>query len=103
VLAPQIIGFIIDFSQRTLPGYQPKAKMAVYDVAVTRFIKYVEGLTYSPIQIVVLCGIIILALALLRGFFMFLMRQTIIVMSRHIEYDQKNEVFEKYQTLDATF
>lgn len=103
VLAPQIIGFIIDFSQRTLPGYQPKAKRAVYDVAVTRFIKYVEGLTYSPIQIVVLCGIIILALALLRGFFMFLMRQTIIVMSRHIEYDQKNEVFEKYQTLDATF
>jgi ATP-binding cassette subfamily B protein len=103
VLAPQIIGFIIDFSQRTLPGYQPKAKRAVYDVAVTRFIKYVEGLTYSPIKIVVLCGIIILALALLRGFFMFLMRQTIIVMSRHIEYDQKNEVFEKYQTLDATF
>jgi ATP-binding cassette, subfamily B, multidrug efflux pump len=103
VLAPQIIGFIIDFAQRTLPGYQPKAKRAVYDVAVTRFIKYVEGLTYSPIQIVVLCGIIILALALLRGFFMFLMRQTIIVMSRHIEYDQKNEVFEKYQTLDATF
>jgi ATP-binding cassette, subfamily B, multidrug efflux pump len=103
VLAPQIIGFIIDFAQRTLPGYKPKAKRAVYDVAVTRFIKYVEGLTYSPIQIVVLCGIIILALALLRGFFMFLMRQTIIVMSRHIEYDQKNEVFEKYQTLDATF
>jgi ATP-binding cassette, subfamily B, multidrug efflux pump len=103
VLAPQIIGFIIDFSQRTLPGYQPRAKKAVYDVTVTRFIEYVEGLTYSPIQIVVLCGIIILALALLRGFFMFLMRQTIIVMSRHIEYDQKNEVFEKYQTLDATF
>jgi ATP-binding cassette subfamily B protein len=103
VLAPQITGFIIDFSQRTLPGYQPRAKKAVYDVTVTRFISYVEGLTYSPIQIVVLCGIIILALALLRGFFMFLMRQTIIVMSRHIEYDQKNEVFEKYQTLDATF
>ena len=103
VLAPQITGFIIDFSQRTLPGYQPRAKKAVYDVMVTRFIEYVEGLTYSPIQVVVLCGIIILVLALLRGFFMFLMRQTIIVMSRHIEYDQKNEVFTKYQTLDATF
>ena len=34
---------------------------------------------------------------------MFLMRQTIIVMSRHIEYDQKNEVFEHYQKLDASF
>jgi ATP-binding cassette subfamily B protein len=34
---------------------------------------------------------------------MFLMRQTIIVMSRHIEYDQKNEVFAHYQKLDASF
>ncbi|HEX5668211.1 MAG TPA: ABC transporter ATP-binding protein, partial [Chitinophagaceae bacterium] len=39
----------------------------------------------------------------LRGFFMFLMRQTIIVMSRHIEFDQKNEVFRHYQDLDAQF
>ena len=38
-------------------------------------------------------GITILILALLRGFFMFLMRQTIIVMSRHIEYDQKMRSF----------
>ena len=34
---------------------------------------------------------------------MFLMRQTIIVMSRHIEFDQKNEVFLHYQQLDAAF
>jgi ATP-binding cassette subfamily B protein len=34
---------------------------------------------------------------------MFFMRQTIIVMSRHIEYDQKNEVFEHYQKLDTAF
>jgi ATP-binding cassette, subfamily B, multidrug efflux pump len=34
---------------------------------------------------------------------MFLMRQTIIVMSRHIEYDQKNEVYRHYQQLDTTF
>jgi ATP-binding cassette subfamily B protein len=103
VLAPQITGFIIDFAQRTLPGYQPRQKKAVYDIAVTKFIQYVEGLTFSPIRVVVLCGLIILVLALLRGFFMFLMRQTIIVMSRHIEYDQKNEVFEHYQKLDASF
>jgi ATP-binding cassette subfamily B multidrug efflux pump len=54
-------------------------------------------------QVVIICGITILVLALLRGFFMFLMRQTIIVMSRHIEYDQKNEVFSHYQKLDASF
>jgi ATP-binding cassette subfamily B protein len=34
---------------------------------------------------------------------MFLMRQTIIVMSRHIEFDQKNEVFAHYLTLDSNF
>jgi ATP-binding cassette subfamily B protein len=103
VLAPQITGFIIDFAQRTLPGYQPRSKKPVYDIAVTKFIEYMESLTFSPIRIVVICGLTILALALLRGFFMFLMRQTIIVMSRHIEYDQKNEVFEHYQQLDASF
>jgi ATP-binding cassette subfamily B protein len=52
---------------------------------------------------VAITGITILALALLRGFFMFLMRQTIIVMSRHIEYDQKAEVFEHYQQLNMSF
>lgn len=48
-------------------------------------------------------GIILLGLALLRGFFMFLMRQTIIVMSRHIEYDQKNDIYDHYQQLDMQF
>jgi ATP-binding cassette subfamily B protein len=50
-----------------------------------------------------LCGLVILVLALLRGFFLFLMRQTIIVMSRHVEYDQKNEIYEHYQRLDTQF
>jgi len=44
-----------------------------------------------------------IGLALVSGLFMFLMRQTTIVMSRHIEYDQKNEVFRHYQKLDASF
>ncbi|HEX2608200.1 MAG TPA: ABC transporter ATP-binding protein [Flavisolibacter sp.] len=103
VLAPQITGYIIDFATRSLPGYQPRSRMPVYDVAVMKFISFTEGLHYTSIQIVVLCGLVILALALLRGFFMFLMRQTIIVMSRHIEYDQKNEVYQHYQKLDAGF
>ncbi|HPG11596.1 MAG TPA: ABC transporter transmembrane domain-containing protein, partial [Chitinophagaceae bacterium] len=52
---------------------------------------------------VAVCGITILVLALLRGFFLFLMRQTIIVMSRHIEFDQKNSIFQQYQRLDTAF
>lgn len=48
-------------------------------------------------------GLTIIGLALASGLFMFLMRQTIIVMSRHIEYDQKNEIYAHYQALDAGF
>ena len=103
VLQPQIMGFIIDFVQRSLPGYVPKTNVPAYDITVKKFIALIEGWEVSSIKVVVFCGVLILILALLRGFFMFLMRQTIIVMSRHIEYDQKNEVFEHYQQLDASF
>ena len=48
-------------------------------------------------------GVSILGLALLSGFFMFLQRQTLIVMSRYIEYDLKNEVYQHYQRLDLNF
>jgi len=44
-----------------------------------------------------------LVLALLKGFFLFLVRQTLIVMSRHIEYDLKNEIYDHYQTLPLSF
>jgi ATP-binding cassette, subfamily B, multidrug efflux pump len=48
-------------------------------------------------------GATLLALALTSGLFLFLMRQTIIVMSRYIEYDQKNELYSHFQTLDTSF
>ena len=46
---------------------------------------------------------LILLMALLRGLFLYFVRQTLIVMSRLIEYDLKNEVFEHYQTLPLSF
>lgn len=48
-------------------------------------------------------GLTLIGLALASGFFLFLMRQTIIVMSRHIEFDQKNEIYSHYQELDQSF
>ena len=48
-------------------------------------------------------GLTLIGLAVTSGIFMFLMRQTIIVMSRHIEFDQKNEIYSHYQLLDASF
>ncbi|HPH46610.1 MAG TPA: ABC transporter ATP-binding protein [Chryseolinea sp.] len=52
--------------------------------------------------ILIYAGLILL-MALLRGIFLYFVRQTLIVMSRHIEYDLKNEVFEHYQTLPLSF
>ena len=106
VLAPQVTGFIIDYVQKNFDGYHPSKKQHDYDPLVQQFINGIEK--YLPgkaevFQVVILCGIVILVLALLRGFFMFLMRQTIIVMSRHIEFDQKNEVFQHYLQLDTAF
>lgn len=104
VLTPQVTGFVIDFVQKALklPGYRPPQKEADYDTLVDKFIHSVEGFD-SVSRVVALSGITILLLALLRGFFLFLMRQTIIVMSRHIEYDQKNEIYNHYQHLDTAF
>lgn len=105
VLTPQVTGFVIDFVQRKLqlPGYKPADRPADYDILVNSFISRVESQDFSTGKVVALCGITILCLALLRGFFLFLMRQTIIVMSRFIEYDQKNEVYSHYQKLDTAF
>lgn len=50
-----------------------------------------------------LFGALVLVLALLRGLFLFFMRQTIILMSRHIEYDLKNEIYAHYQELSLAF
>lgn len=51
----------------------------------------------------VMYGLMLIGFALGSGFFMFMMRQTIIVMSRHIEYDQKNEIYRHYQSQDIQF
>ena len=48
-------------------------------------------------------GLMLILFALLKGVFMFFMRQTIIVMSRLIEYDIKNEIYDHYQKLDRAF
>ena len=52
---------------------------------------------------IVLYAALIVIMALLRGFFLYLVRQTLIVMSRHIEYDLKNEIFDHYQSLPLSF
>ncbi|CAM4282825.1 ATP-binding cassette, subfamily B [Pedobacter westerhofensis] len=48
-------------------------------------------------------GTLVLLLYLVRGLFLFFMRQTLILMSRHIEFDMKNEIYAHYQELSLGF
>ncbi len=52
---------------------------------------------------ILLYAVLILVMALLHGLFLYFVRQTLIVMSRLVEYDLKNEIFEHYQTLPLSF
>jgi len=60
-----------------------------------------DGLNLS--QILILFAALVVLLAILKGSFTFLTRQTIIIMSRLIEFDLKNEVYRHYQVLSPTF
>lgn len=53
--------------------------------------------------LILIISILIVATALFRGLLMFLMRQTLVVMSRHIEFDLKNEIYGHYQVLTPSF
>ncbi|MFH6997251.1 ABC transporter ATP-binding protein [Flavobacterium sp. FlaQc-57] len=56
---------------------------------------YRQGLVHNVL--------LIIATTIVAGFLTFLMRQTLIVMSRHIEFDLKNEVFKQYENLSQNF
>ena len=102
VLAPQITGYVVGLVQAKLPGGKPVAG-ASNDLIIRAIAGISEANQLSFGWLITFCSITILILAILRGVFMFFMRQTIIVMSRHIEYDQKNQVYEHYQALDTEF
>lgn len=103
VLAPQITGYVVNAVQQQLPGAKPAVGKPINDGLVNAFIEWVSHEAFSFTGLVAICSITILILAVLRGILMFFMRQTIIVMSRHIEFDQKNEIFHHYQLLDTGF
>ncbi|HSC52148.1 MAG TPA: ABC transporter ATP-binding protein [Phnomibacter sp.] len=103
ILAPQITAYVVDKVQQLLPGAAVRPLARQTDPLVNILTDWIESLQWSFSGIVALCGLSILLLALIRGLFMFFMRQTIIVMSRHIEFDQKNEVYQHYQQLDTQF
>ena len=125
ILSPQVTGYVVnsvekelrdsvakkDFANHKSPNINVGLKQhtedvkdtANYDILVKKFIRKMDIAKPTFGKKVAICGITLLILALVGGFFMFLMRQTIIVMSRHIEYDQKNEIYRHYEKLDTNF
>ncbi len=102
VLAPQITGYVVGMVQAKLPGAAPAN--TIHSEYILQGIDQLSShFKFSFSWIVTFCSITILLLAIIRGVFMFFMRQTIIVMSRHIEFDQKNQVYAHYQKLDTEF
>lgn len=103
VLAPQVTSYVVNMVQERLPNAKPVITRAFNDPLVEWFIGVLDPIKGDFGKLITICSITILILALIRGLLMFFMRQTIIVMSRHIEYDQKNEIFAHYQVLDSNF
>jgi len=107
ILAPQLTGYVVNTvvqSIKTSTGnataIDVKKNEKNYDITVQKVISKFEE---KPSHKILYAGLALFVIAVISGFFMFLMRQTIIVMSRHIEYDQKNEIFDHYQQLDTNF
>ncbi|MBC6366327.1 ABC transporter ATP-binding protein [Algoriphagus sp. AK58] len=92
IIPAQLVRIAIDYVVESFWLYRPLTKGGLGEIARENFLEYVF-----------VFGILILVMALLRGFFLFLIRQTIIIMSRKVEYDMKNEIFEHYQNLPLSF
>ena len=96
-----ILGLIFIISSNFFGVYMPK----IIDDAADELSNYISAnndkkeLWNIGIQFVLLY----MFFSLLKGVFLFFTRQTIIVMSRNIEYDLKNEIFSKYQKLNLSF
>jgi len=92
IIPAQLVRIAIDYVVESFSLYRPLEKGGLGELAREDFL-----------ESVFIFGILILIMAFLRGFFLFLIRQTIIIMSRKIEYDMKNELFNHFQYLPLSF
>ena len=95
-------------------GFQITVPMVVRQVvdSIPRFVRLYTLYEGTPAQAefyayffvaLLLFALVIIALSGTSGLFMFLMRQTVVVASRHIEYDLRNALYDHLQQLSATF
>lgn len=77
---------------------------AFFSAAIKEFRTQIAGQDPTAyLWLAIELGAIYMGFSLLKGFFLFLMRQTIIVMSRYIEFDLKKTIYNQYQALDQSF
>ena len=97
-----LVGLIITIIARLFSLVTPR----LVGDSMTKIENYLNLNNISPIELreVLLFNILlIVGASLISGFFTFLMRQTIINVSRFIEFDVKSEIFNHYQSLDQIF
>ena len=97
-----IAGIVISILSRYLAVKVPEIVKNSINIADDYRIGLVTDIAYVKDELILNIGLII-GLAILSGFFTFLMRQTIIVTSRLIEFDLKNEIFYQYEQLSVNF
>ena len=96
-----ILGIVITIVAQFFMLFTPKLISEAFKV-IEDYQKHLITIDYAKNQLV-LKLLKIVGATIIAGFLTFLMRQTLIVMSRHIEFDLKNEVFKQYENLDQNF
>lgn len=118
VYAPKLVGDGIDFLAESLAAKKNITTNAGVDIARPESLQSLndvlgkegtsihltnENFTSEVVKIGILLAIGYIIFFAIKGVFLFYQRQTIIVMSRYIEYDLKNEIYDQYQRLDMSF
>jgi len=102
------LGILITIIAQIFFLFTPKLVSHSFDV-IEKFLKLSESDRHSSIianfykEDLIHNIFLIIGSAIVGGFLTFLMRQTLIVMSRHVEFDLKNEVFKQYENLSQNF
>ena len=97
-----LVGVFITIIARIFSLFTPRL-VGNSMTAIERYLQDTNGNAASLRNYLFLNIALIVAASLVSGFFTFLMRQTIINVSRYIEYDLKNEIYQHYQVLCSTF
>ena len=97
-----LIGVFITIIARIFSLFTPRL-VGNSMTAIEQFLKQTNQDSTALGKILLFNIALIIAASLVSGFFTFLMRQTIINVSRYIEYDLKNEIYQHYQVLCSTF